>query len=67
MNSPPCREMSGGASEVHEGDWNPQRLVVIRFPDRDAIRAFLNDPEYLPLAALRKAAGDGNLVAVDGV
>ena len=40
----------GGEFEVHEGDWQPHRVVLFRFPNRDAIRNFfcrsgLRDPE----------------------
>ncbi len=46
----------GGAFEVLRGDWRPSRLVIFRFPDRAAIDAFMNDPEYRPLKAIREAA-----------
>ena len=34
----------GGEFEVIEGDWRPHRLVLFRFPDRQAIRDFFADP-----------------------
>lgn len=57
----------GGECEVLEGDWTPTRMVLFRFPDRTAIRAFLNDPDYLPLAALRHEIATSRLIAVDGL
>jgi uncharacterized protein (DUF1330 family) len=57
----------GGESEVIEGSWQPHRLVLFRFPDRQAIRAFLDDPDYAELKALRHRTCDSNLVAVDGI
>jgi len=57
----------GGGFDVLEGDWRPTRLVLLRFPDRKAIHAFMNDPEYLPLAALRHSIATSSLVAVDGL
>jgi uncharacterized protein (DUF1330 family) len=57
----------GGAHEVLEGDWCPTRLVLFRFPSRDAIKAFMSDPEYRPLAELRHSIADSSLVAVDGI
>ncbi len=57
----------GGVHEVLEGEWRPTRLVLFRFPSRDAIKAFLADPDYQPLAALRHAIADSSLVAVDGL
>jgi uncharacterized protein (DUF1330 family) len=57
----------GGAHEVLEGEWRPTRLVLFRFPDRAAIKAFLADPDYRPLAELRHSIADSSLVAVDGL
>jgi uncharacterized protein (DUF1330 family) len=57
----------GGESEVIEGSWRPKRLVIFRFPDRKATRAFFDDPDYAELKALRLRTSKGNIVAVDGV
>lgn len=57
----------GGAIEVFEGDWHPSRLVVFRFANMDAIRAFLDDPEYRPWKELRQRVSHGNLVGLDGI
>lgn len=57
----------GGKTEVMEGDWDPKRLGIIQFPDMDSVRAFLNDPEYLPIKALRHKSSKTNAVAVEGV
>ena len=57
----------GGEHEVLEGDWKPHRLVLFRFPDRAAIRAFMADPDYAALKALRQRIADTDAVAVDGI
>ena len=57
----------GGTLEVFEGDWRPSRLVLLRFPGMKAVKAFLGDPEYQPLKALRQRAANSDLVAVEGV
>jgi uncharacterized protein (DUF1330 family) len=57
----------GGEFEVLEGDWRPTRLVLFRFPDRKAIHAFMDDPDYAPLIALRHSIAESSLVAVDGI
>ena len=57
----------GGAHEVIEGDWQPTRMVIFRFPSRAAIRAFMDDPDYLPLAALRHEIARSRIIAVDGL
>jgi uncharacterized protein (DUF1330 family) len=57
----------GGRTEIIEGDWQPGRLVLFRFPDAASVRAFFNDPDYLPLKALRQRAASADIVMVDGV
>ena len=56
----------GGATEVIEGEWRPGRLVVFRFPDRRAVHAFFDDPEYRPLKKMRQRASSADIVMVDG-
>ena len=36
----------GGKVEVLEGDWQPGRLVVLKFPTFEAAKAFSASPEY---------------------
>jgi len=57
----------GGAHEVIEGDWTPTRMVLFRFPSRAGIRAFMDDPDYRPLAALRHEIANSRIIAVDGI
>jgi uncharacterized protein (DUF1330 family) len=58
----------GGALTVLEaGLWTPSRLVIIRFPDAAAAKAFADDPEYQPLKAVRQGAATCTLAIVDGV
>ena len=39
--------------EAVEGGWAPKRLVILEFPDKGRLRAFLDDPDYKPVKALR--------------
>jgi uncharacterized protein (DUF1330 family) len=57
----------GGEFEVIEGDWQPHRLVLFRFPDRQAIRNFFADPEYAALKKIRFATSNTVAVGMDGV
>ncbi len=36
------------------GHTRPERMVIIEFPDMQALEAWYNAPEYQPLIALRK-------------
>lgn len=57
----------GGHPEQTEGDWNSGRIVVLRFPDRDAARRFLASDEYAPLKAIRHASAVSQGLLVDGL
>jgi uncharacterized protein (DUF1330 family) len=53
---------------VIENDlWTPTRLVVIEFPDMASARAFLDSPEYAPVAALRRANARCTLALIEGL
>jgi uncharacterized protein (DUF1330 family) len=56
----------GGESQVREGTWKPDRMVVLEFPSKSDATAFLEDPLYQPVAAIRHAAATTNLVVVEG-
>ena len=56
----------GGSHVVLEGQWQPQRLVVVEFPTMSALTSWYESPEYAPLITLRKSASKGTLVAVEG-
>ena len=57
----------GGPHEVIEGDWKPTRLVIFRFPDAASVKAFVDDPDYRPLAALRHRVARTDMVMVEGL
>jgi uncharacterized protein (DUF1330 family) len=57
----------GGLHTVKEGNWNPTRLVLIEFPDRQAIEAFFEDPDYQAIIHVRLENTDSNLVILDGL
>jgi uncharacterized protein (DUF1330 family) len=56
----------GGAHHVLEGDWRPQRLVIIEFRYMAALKAWYGSPEYTTLIALRQGVSRGSLIAVEG-
>jgi uncharacterized protein (DUF1330 family) len=56
-----------GAHEVLEGEWRPNRVVVVEFPDMAALKAWYRSSEYQPLIAMRRRAATDLLVAVEGI
>ena len=57
----------GGAVEVIEGDWTPDRLVVLRFPSAQAAKQFYDSPEYGRARTARVNAAVMRMVLVEGV
>ena len=57
----------GGKAEVLEGDWAPERLVVLKFPTVEAARTFNGSPEYARARAARAGAAIMRMVVVEGV
>jgi uncharacterized protein (DUF1330 family) len=57
----------GGETDELEGDWGPERVVVLEFPSLQAARAWYASPAYAEAKAIRQAAATGDFVFVDGV
>ena len=57
----------GGHTTVSENElWTPTRLVVIRFPSREAAENFLSCDEYAPVRAIRRKHAQTTMTIVDG-
>ena len=56
----------GGDCDVIEGSWKPDRLVIARYPSRQAIHDFYNDPGYAPFRKLREEGSTADALAVEG-
>ncbi len=57
----------GGSMDILEGDWSPEALVVVEFPDRAAATAWYASPEYAEALKLREGSGlRRNLLIVEG-
>jgi uncharacterized protein (DUF1330 family) len=57
----------GGAHKVHEGDWQPRRIVLLEFPSVAAWEFFYTGPTYQGLKAIRDACSSARLVSVDSL
>ena len=57
----------GGRFEVMEGDWQPDRVVIAKFPSMEAAKAFYDSAEYLKARQAREGAAIMRLVVVEGV
>jgi uncharacterized protein (DUF1330 family) len=57
----------GGATTVLEGAWQPNRVVVIEFPDVATAQRFYDSPEYRAARAEREGAARMRMFVVEGV
>ena len=57
----------GGKTETLEGDWQPNRLVMLEFPALEQAKAWLNSPEYAPARALRHRYAHTQTVVIEGL
>ncbi len=58
----------GGRYETLEGSWQPQRIVVLEFPDFERAKQWHASPEYQAIIPLRtKNARTNFLTVVEGL
>ena len=58
--------VQGVQPTIIEGDWKPDRMVILEFPEREKAEAFLADPEIKDLFKVRHDTTTSKLVLVDG-
>jgi uncharacterized protein (DUF1330 family) len=56
----------GGRVEPLEGDWNPQRVVVLKFKDIATAQAYYHSETYTRARKEREGAGSIRMFAVEG-
>jgi uncharacterized protein (DUF1330 family) len=58
--------VQGAEPTAIEGDWKPERMVIIEFPERKNAESFLGDPQIQDLFKVRHETTTSKLVLVDG-
>jgi uncharacterized protein (DUF1330 family) len=56
----------GGKTEMLEGEWNPQRIVVMEFPTVEKAKQWWASEEYAPAKSLRQRTAYTRMIAVEG-
>jgi uncharacterized protein (DUF1330 family) len=56
----------GGKVKVLEGEWTPQRLVILEFESMERFNEWYNSPEYAPLKQVRGETTVSDFVVVEG-
>ncbi len=57
----------GGKTEVLEGEWTPQRLVILEFESMERFHEWYDSPEYAPLKRLRGETTLSDFVVIEGL
>lgn len=56
----------GGATITLEGDWNPERFVILEFASLEQARGWHDSPEYREARSLRWRAARSRMLALAG-
>ena len=56
----------GGEKEVLEGDWNPERVVILEFENINNAKKWIDSPEYKVARKLRHKYASSNVIVVQG-
>ena len=56
-----------GTHEILEGHWQPNRVVIVQFPDMASLRAWYHAPDYQPLIAKRQRSARDVMIAIEGL
>lgn len=56
----------GGLTESLEGDWNPERVVVLQFPSVARAKEWWSSPEYTPAKLIRQQSAFTKMLLVEG-
>ena len=57
----------GGRAEALEGDWSPNRIVILEFESSELAKQWLDSPEYQEARSMRLQATRSHAIVVDGV
>lgn len=57
----------GGKVEALEGDWTPNRIVILEFESSAIAKTWLDSPEYREARFMRHQAAISNTIVVEGV
>ena len=57
----------GGKTETLEGDWDPQRMVVLEFPNTELAKKWWSSEAYAPAKALRQRTAETKMILVEGL
>lgn len=57
----------GGNTTTLEGDWNPERIVIIEFPSVERANEWWNSELYTKAKVIRQRAATTKMIIVEGL
>jgi uncharacterized protein (DUF1330 family) len=57
----------GGQTTTLEGNWNPGRIVVLEFPNRERAKEWWNSEIYTKAKIIRQRSASTKMIIVDGI
>lgn len=57
----------GGATQTIEGDWQPQRFVIVEFENEEQFKRWYDSPEYTEARNIRFKSSTAQAVLAQGV
>jgi uncharacterized protein (DUF1330 family) len=57
----------GGKAEALEGNWTPNRVVILEFDNSEIAKNWLSSPEYREARSMRLQAATSHTIVVEGV
>lgn len=57
----------GGHTETLEGEWNPERIVVLEFPTLEQAKAWYHSDVYTEAKKIRLRSAVTKMIVVEGV
>lgn len=57
--------LRGNPVTVLEGDWDHERLVMLKFPTREKAEAWYNCPEYQHAKSVREGAAEAKFLLIE--
>ena len=56
----------GGRTETLEGDWYPERMVVVEFPSVEKAKAWWHSDQYAAAKSIRQQSAHTKMLIVEG-
>ena len=56
----------GGNAQTLEGDWKPERFVILEFPSAERAKQWWSSPEYRAIVDMRHRNATSRMILVEG-